>query len=208
MTVPPGYETWSEVRQRASETWPVASGPKLLGYLVTGELQAWESDAGCNVTPISADVWRKEEWRRLCLARSNDLSSKDKQPVLKTEDLRKLMPTSSEMLDDGMKRHRAKKEAALAAVANRKEESTVAAPASETAMSSGGRPREINWDAMWIEIVRIVYDERIDLSRNKRAAFTKRMLQWFENRNLQVPGDSAMKKKMSNLFKAIDSSPR
>ena len=61
---------------------------------------------------------------------------------------------------------------------------------------------------MWIEIIQIVYEERIDLSRNKRAAFTKRMLQWFEDRNLRVPGDSAMKKKMASLFKIIDSSPR
>jgi hypothetical protein len=207
MIVPPGYETWREVRQRAAETWPDASGPKLLGYLVTGELQAWESDDGCNVKAVSADDWRKEEWRRLCLARPNDLSSKDKQPVLKTEDLRKLMPTSSEMLDDAMKRHRAKKEAALAAVANRKEEAAVASPASEPAMSSSkrGRPTKLDWDSMWIEIIRIVYEERVYL---ERVALTQRLLQWFHDSNFQPPGTTIMKQKMAKLFKVIEDNSR
>lgn len=208
MTVPPGYETWREVRRRAAETWPDASGPKLLGYLITGELQAWESDDGCNVKAVSADDWRKEEWRRLCLvSRPNDLSSKDKRPVLKTEDLRKLMPTSGEMLDDGMKRHRAKREAALAAVVNREEEAAVAAPASELAMSSNkrGRPTKLDWDAMWIEIIRIVYEERGDL---KRAALTNRLLQWFHNSNIQPPGPTIMKQKMAKLFKWIEDNSR
>jgi hypothetical protein len=74
--------------------------------------------------------------------------------------------------------------------------------------SNGGRPEEIDWEAMWIEMIRIVFVERIDLSRDKRAALKERMLQWFEDRNLQVPGDSAMKKKMAKLFNIIDSSPR
>jgi hypothetical protein len=58
---------------------------------------------------------------------------------------------------------------------------------------------------MWIEIIRIVYEERGDL---KRAALTERLFQWFHNSNIQPPGPTSMKQKMAKLFKVIEDNSR
>jgi hypothetical protein len=65
----------------------------------------------------------------------------------------------------------------------------------------GGRPPKYNWDAMWVEVVRIVLYDRLP---PKRAELRDRLQMWFSESRLTAPGDTAMKEKMRLLYAMID----
>ena len=65
----------------------------------------------------------------------------------------------------------------------------------------GGAPIRYDWDAMWIEVVRIFYTES-DPPLVPRA-LRKRLHDWFSETNRRVPGETMMKKKMKALFEAV-----
>jgi hypothetical protein len=67
--------------------------------------------------------------------------------------------------------------------------------------NKGGAPIKYDWDAMWVEVVRIV---QYDSLPPKPADLRKRLQVWFDQSGLAVPGDTAMKEKMRLLYAMID----
>ncbi len=85
---------------------------------------------------------------------------------------------------------------------------TLAAPRPEQRVRSGepepkkragGRPAVHDWDAMWIEVVRLATEDKI----TDRPALSKHLLEWFSERGGIEPGESALKEKMSKLFTTL-----
>ncbi len=184
--IPPGYEGFCEVRDRAFSLWSIDARSKLLGLLVTGELRAWRAGSKGEAAPIPPNYWEGSEGQRLCEMRRDQLYSEGGLPVFRIEDLREKLPRLRERQDklDAEKRaRRAQKEGsatAIVAVKNR-----------------GGAPVTYDWDAMWIEVVRIVHSEGYP---KNASDFRKRLHQWFVDTNRPDPGETEMKKKFSALY--------
>jgi hypothetical protein len=67
--------------------------------------------------------------------------------------------------------------------------------------NKGGRPIKYDWDATWVEVVRIGQYDRLP---PKAAELRERLQIWFGESGLAVPGDSAMKEKMRLLYAMMD----
>ena len=63
----------------------------------------------------------------------------------------------------------------------------------------GGRPPIYDWDAMWIEVVKLATEDKI----NDRPALSRHLLAWFAERGSPEPGESIFKDKMSKLFRTL-----
>ena len=66
--------------------------------------------------------------------------------------------------------------------------------------SRGGRPREYDWDAFVIEIIRIA---DLDGLPEKQSELIGTMLQWCEDTWGKQPADSAAKKKISQIYNGL-----
>ena len=67
--------------------------------------------------------------------------------------------------------------------------------------SKGGRPREYDWDALTIEIIRIANSP--DGLPETQAALIEHLLQWCENAWGKQPADSSVKSRVSNIFNEL-----
>ena len=63
----------------------------------------------------------------------------------------------------------------------------------------GGRPLRYDWDAMWIEVIRLATEDNI----TDRPALNRHLLEWFTNRSEHQPGETIFKEKMSKLFTTL-----
>ena len=85
--IPPGYESFREARRRAFENWSTDSNAKLLGLLVTGQLQAWRADNAGKLIPIERTYWEETKGARLCGAWRPNLEEEPDLPIFATSDL-------------------------------------------------------------------------------------------------------------------------
>lgn len=69
------------------------------------------------------------------------------------------------------------------------------------AKSKGGRPREYDWDALTIEIIRIANSP--DGLPETQAELIKRLLQWCENAWGKQPADSSVKSRVSKIYNEL-----
>jgi hypothetical protein len=67
--------------------------------------------------------------------------------------------------------------------------------------AKGGAPTQYDWDAMWVEVVRILLH---DTGRLKAAELRRRLLDWFSATGRAVPSDTMMKEKMRLLYAMFD----
>ena len=67
--------------------------------------------------------------------------------------------------------------------------------------SKGGRPREYDWDALTIEIIRIANSP--DGLPESQAALVEQLLQWCENTWGKQPAESSVKARISKVFRAL-----
>jgi hypothetical protein len=169
------------------EYWSVDSGGKLLGLLVTGELQAWRADVSAKTTEVPRKYWESREGRGLCMCALNEIEGKRGLPIFQTAELRALLPSRSErqQLQDAERRAR-------------REQRARSASATAAAKNTGGAPTKIDWEGMWIEVARILYEER--KFAGTRAEFQRRLLDWFATTGRHEPGETIMRKKMKALF--------
>ena len=66
------------------------------------------------------------------------------------------------------------------------------------AKSKGGRPREYDWDALTIEIIRIANSP--DGLPDTQAELVEQVLQWCENTWGKQPAESSVKARVSRIF--------
>ena len=71
----------------------------------------------------------------------------------------------------------------------------------QTIKSKGGRPREYDWDAVTIEIIRIANSP--DGLPESQAALVEQLLQWCENTWGKQPAESSVKARTSKVFRAL-----
>ena len=71
----------------------------------------------------------------------------------------------------------------------------------QTIKSKGGRPREYDWDALTIEIIRIANSP--DGLPESQAALVEQLLQWCENTWGTQPAESSVKARTSKVFRAL-----
>lgn len=77
-------------------------------------------------------------------------------------------------------------------------------PESESALpakSKGGRPREYDWDALTIEIIRIANSP--DGLPETQAELIEQLLQWCENTWGKQPAESSVKSRISKIFNEL-----
>jgi hypothetical protein len=182
---PPNHETFRKARSRAAEKWGVDAETKFLGLLVTGQLQAWEADESGSTKPLLKEYWQGAG-RRLCLARINEINGMRGLPVFLKEDLQREMPSHLE--------RRAQQDAERRAQHGEKAGSSTPTIAPK---SKGGAPAKYDWDAMWIEAVRIVHAEGLP---ENPADLRRKLLQWFVDTKGRAPGETVMKEKMTALY--------
>jgi len=70
-----------------------------------------------------------------------------------------------------------------------------------SAKSKGGRPREYDWDALTIEIIRIANSP--DGLPETQAELIEHLLQWCENTWGKQPADSSVKSRISKIFNEL-----
>jgi hypothetical protein len=68
-------------------------------------------------------------------------------------------------------------------------------------VNKGGPPLKYDWEAMWIEVVRI---SQHDVFPKTRAELMNKLLQWFEDQNKTAPGETVIKEKISRLFRVLE----
>jgi hypothetical protein len=175
---PPGYETLREVRRR--DLWE-DDGSKLAGLLVAGRLQAYRVDRAGIPHPIS-----KEHWQTV------RIDEMEEAPVFLKTDLDREIPDKYANTTPG---RRAQRLIEKAKAAQREESAPAAAP-----KNRGGHPTNYDWDAMWIEVVRIVL---LDAFPKRPAELRNRLHDWFAKTGRKIPGDTMMKEKMRALFAVI-----
>jgi hypothetical protein len=69
------------------------------------------------------------------------------------------------------------------------------------ASNKGGRPFKYDWDAMWVEVLRIALHDSFPRTS---AELRRRLQDWFSASGRAVPQDSAMKEKLRPIFAMID----
>ena len=69
------------------------------------------------------------------------------------------------------------------------------------AKSKGGRPREYDWDALTIEIIRIANSP--DGLPETQAELIEHLLQWCENTWGKQPADSSVKSRVSTIYNKL-----
>ena len=67
--------------------------------------------------------------------------------------------------------------------------------------SKGGRPREYDWDALTIEIIRIANSP--DGLPETQAEIIEQLLQWCENAWGKQPADSSVKSRISKIYNEL-----
>jgi hypothetical protein len=181
---PPGYETFAEACRRAWETWSSDNRSHLKGLLLAGQLKAWKVNKSGNVELIEKVFWESREGIALFEGSQSEIVNP---PVFLREDLRRGIPSVFERLERRAAEKRAKKsEAALHAGAEK---------------NKGGRPISLDWDAMWIEIVRMVW---FDAFEEDRKELQKQIKSWFVKSGRAPPTESVLRAKMKDLFDMID----
>lgn len=65
--------------------------------------------------------------------------------------------------------------------------------------NKGGAPQKYDWDAMWIEVVRLADAEQIP----DRPTLSRHLLAWFVEQTGSEPGDTVFKQKMAKLFDTL-----
>jgi hypothetical protein len=71
----------------------------------------------------------------------------------------------------------------------------------EESSNKGGRPFKYDWDAMWVEVLRIALHDSFPRTS---AELRRRLQDWFSASGRAVPQDSAMKEKLRPIFAMID----
>ena len=71
----------------------------------------------------------------------------------------------------------------------------------QTTKSKGGRPREYDWDALTIEIIRIANSP--DGLPETQSELIERLLQWCENAWGKQPADSSVKSHVSKIYNEL-----
>jgi hypothetical protein len=66
----------------------------------------------------------------------------------------------------------------------------------------GGRPMKFDWDAFWIELVRIA-DMPDGLDQETQSSLVKKMLDWCGEHWMDSPGETTVKNRIRRLLKAI-----
>jgi hypothetical protein len=66
--------------------------------------------------------------------------------------------------------------------------------------AKGGRPREYDWDAFTIEIIRIADMDRLP---EKQSELIEQMLQWCENTWGRQPAESSVKSRISRIYNGL-----
>jgi hypothetical protein len=77
-------------------------------------------------------------------------------------------------------------------------------PESESALpakSKGGRPREYDWDALTIEVIRIA--NSLDGLPETQTELIEQLLQWCENTWGKQPADSSVKSRVSKIYNEL-----
>ena len=75
------------------------------------------------------------------------------------------------------------------------------APDSPAPKNKGGRPREYDWDAFMIEIIRVANSP--DGLPDTQAELIRDMLQWCENNWGKQPADSYVRSKISLIYNGL-----
>lgn len=63
----------------------------------------------------------------------------------------------------------------------------------------GGAPQQYDWDAMWIEVVRLATEDKI----TDRPSLSKHLREWFVEQTGDGPGETIFKAKMAKLFTTL-----
>ena len=70
------------------------------------------------------------------------------------------------------------------------------------AKSKGGRPREYDWDALTVEIIRIANSP--DGLPETQAELIEHLMQWCENTWRKQPAESSVKSRVSKIFNELE----
>jgi hypothetical protein len=172
---PPGYETFREARSRAWSLWSHDGSGKLLGLLVTGQLQACRADEAGSVVPVQKDYWESKDGARLCTARNSEIYEMRGLPVFLKTDLQREIPDMQERMAKSAAEKRERRQYAGA------QATITSQPAdlerNNTIKSRKGRPPKEGVDGFWIEACRCI----IDNERGKtQKDFTAKMKEWSE----------------------------
>ena len=181
--IPDGYSSSGDALKREEARWGTAdAAPKLVGLILGGKLPSFSSDARGNLHEISPEAWQNIDTVRVLQEQEfrnfRDFPSglSKGRPVFIESDLRRELPFDWEIRE-------AEKSG------------------SDLSVKKGGPPLKYDWDAMWIEVVRI---SEHDVFPKTRAELVNKLLQWFEDHYKTAPGETAIKGKISRLFGVLE----
>jgi len=201
--IPAGYSSLRDAMDRAIETWGRNDAhPRLLALLSSGKLPLWkvsrngmpkagEASFWHTLTSEALDrVFREDRYGESPRSfRTAENRADGWRPVLLTKDLDEHLPR---------KMHTPAPNSDVVTAA---QAALVQPPGmSGEWINKGGALVQKDWDAMWIEVVRILMYDKFP---KKAPELRRRLHDWFSETGRKVPGETLMKEKMRALFQMI-----
>lgn len=192
--IPAGYSSLSDALARAADNWGTTEQIARLRGLLRHVLSSWRSDQRGDLHPVNPEFWGDPNSERILLIdqfSDPDTPELSGRIVFSNGDLDEHLPWTTQRL----RRERASRS---------KERLVSGVPTAQDAVASrpkhpGGRPPEIDWDEIWIEIVRLA---NLPDGLPERHELKKHIEQWLEDTGRRA-GNTMLNGKLSKLYETL-----
>ena len=179
-----GHDIWRDAPDERQLNTLEQAEAALRSDLSAGIVRAFGTDSGGKVRPISCEVWDS-----LSISYRRDFTVVGAEGVAVYSGVFVLRHEVVPLL---ISEHAGRPPGPLV-------EPETKVRSNEQTSRRGGRTPVYDWDAMWVEVVRLATEDKI----KDRPALSKHLLAWFAEQGRAEPGETIFKEKMSKLFMTL-----